>query len=314
MSDPRVAVVIPTYQRATLLPGIVEALERQTLPLNEFEVVISDDCSSDETPRVLDELASGSRLKLRIVSTERNSGPATARNVAWRTTDAPILAFMDDDCVPTPGWLENGLRHFEDPDVAIVQGATLPDPTASLDHGTTTQWIDRLSKRYEACNIFYRRQALESVGGFDESIRAFGEDSVPAWSIRRRGGGVRFGIDALVHHEVRFRGIRWHARWSMLFGNFPMLVRRFPELRRDLLWLRIFSRPKHALFFLAIAGIAWGVFWWPAFTLTVPLVSHYVPLPHRPRTVVLGLTDLGLDALAVASLVVASVRHRTLVL
>ena len=125
---------------------------------------------------------------------------------------------------------------------------------------------------------------------------------------------MRFGFDALVHHEVRFRGFRWYIRWSILFGNWPMLIRRFPELRREMLWLRIFTRPKHALFFAAALGMALGVYWWPAFTLAAPLVSHYLPLPHRPKELVRGLGDIGIDAVAVASLIVASVRHRTLVL
>ena len=308
------AVIIPTYQRADRLPGIVAALEQQTLARSDFEVLISDDCSTDETAGLLDRLASRTPLTLRIMRTKRNSGPAVARNIAWRATDAPVLAFMDDDCVPAPGWLEAGAAYFEEPDVGIVQGRTLPDPSVPVWRGAGTQRIERFTNRYEACNIFYRREALSAVGGFDETIYFFGEDTVPGWAVRRLGAGYRFAPDALVHHEVVHRGIRWHIRWARLHRHWPMLVRRFPEMRRELLRARIFLFPGHAALLAAVVGTALGAFWRPGFALTAPFFARYTPLTLRPEEFVSKLADLGFDAIVVASLIDGSIRERTLML
>src|SRR5207302_7342787 len=91
----RISVVVPTYQRAASLPKLIEAFEAQTLPARDFDVVIVDDASRDDTMTVLDELAARARITLRIVRNERNSGPAVARNRGWRSADAAIVAFTD---------------------------------------------------------------------------------------------------------------------------------------------------------------------------------------------------------------------------
>ncbi|TMK81683.1 MAG: glycosyltransferase family 2 protein [Actinobacteria bacterium] len=115
----RVSVVIPTFERAARLPGLVAALEAQSIPLGDFEVIVADDGSRDETQAVLADLAARTRLALRVVRNATNSGPGRARNLAWRSSDAPIIAFTDDDCLPDPGWLEAGLGFLEDTSVGI---------------------------------------------------------------------------------------------------------------------------------------------------------------------------------------------------
>ncbi len=314
MGAPRVAVIIPTHSRADRLPSIVAALERQTLSRSEFEVVICDDCSPDDTGEVLARLSAQTSLNLRVMRTPRNSGPATARNIAWRSSSSPVLAFMDDDCLPTPGWLEAGIGYFDEPDVGVAQGRTLPDPSVPMSAASTSQRIERLTHRYEACNIFYRRDALSAVGGFDESIFFFGEDTVPGWAVRRRGGGVRFAPEALVHHEVVRRGARWRLRWARLHSHWPALVRRFPEMRRDLLWARVFLYPGHAALLAGVAGIVAGVFWRPALALLAPAIALYSPLGLTREEFTKKLGELAFDALVVAALIEGSIRSRTLML
>ena len=326
MAAPRVAVIVPTYQRADRLPHLIAALETQTLPYSEFEVIISDDCSADRTADVLAELASRSPLNLRVVRTDRNSGPAVARNIGWRSTQASLLAFFDDDCLPTPRWLEAGIALFNELDVGIVQGRTIPDPSSPLDpystlgYKTVTQSIRGLTNRYEGCNVFYRRAVLEEVGGFDETLAVslisggrryfFGDDSGAAWAARRLGAGDRFAADALVHHEIRTRGIRWYLRWALLHRNWPLLVRRFPEMRESL-WFRFFLWPRHAAILLAGAGTAVGVVWPPGFVLTVPFLAHYLPWRLKKDEFLGRAAEVVFDVLVMGSIAVGAVRRRT---
>lgn len=311
--QPRVSVVIPTYQRAGRLPHLIAALERQTLPIGDFEVVICDDGSTDETAGVLETLVSRSRLNLTVVRTDQNRGPAAARNLACRSARAPVLAFTDDDCAPTPGWLEAGLSCFGD-DVGIVQGRTTPDPATPVGRWPATVQIDRFSKRYETCNIFWRADVLRMVGGFDESIYFFGEDTVPGWLARRRGVRERFAPDALVYHAVTYPGMRWHIRYAMQHGNWAALVRRFPEMRDEVLWLRLFLKRRHAALLGAIAGIALARTWRPAVALAVPYVWVNAPRALRYHPLVDFIGGAAFDALVVASLIRGSFRERTPVL
>src|SRR3712207_1354018 len=104
-ATPRVSVVVATHQRAERLRSLLAGLRAQTLPREDFEVVLVDDASSDHTQTVIaEELAEGS-LSLRTLRHERNEGQARARQDGWQHASAPLIAFTDDDCVPAPTWL-----------------------------------------------------------------------------------------------------------------------------------------------------------------------------------------------------------------
>lgn len=310
----KVSVVIPTFQRASRLPDLVAALEAQTLPSEQFDVLIADDGSADETPAVLAELASRARINLRVLRNERNRGPGAARNLAWRQSDAPILAFIDDDNVPAPHWLEAGLAAFSDEQVGVVQGRTLPDPSSPMGPFHVSQRIETFSGRYEACNIFYRRGVLQAVGGFDETIPFFGEDTVPGWMARRIGIQVHFEPMALAHHAVTSRSLRWHVGWALQHANWALLIRRFPEMRREVLWLGLFTKRRHAALLAALAGVAAGTQWWPAYALAFPYLWKNRPASFRPRDLLDPLRGMGFDLAVLTGLVIGSVRERTLVL
>lgn len=311
----RVSVVIPTFRRAARLPDLVRALEAQTLPARDFDVVLVDDASGDDTAEVLSSLVAGARIDLRVITQKQNRGPGAARNAGWRSSHAPIIAFTDDDCVPAPRWLEAALEIFDHSSADIVQGRTVPDPTVPPRRWAKTLRIERLSNLYESCNVFYRARALEAAGGFDETITVpFGEDTAVGWAARRLGAITAFAPEALVFHSVTNPGFRYWWRYALMHRNFPLLVRRFPEMRRELLWLQLFMWRDRAVFDAAIAGVIGGVMWWPAFSLSLP----YVYL-RRPRGLSLqelkgAASQVAMDAAILAGLAIGSIRERTLVL
>src|SRR6266511_1286305 len=194
-SCPEVTIVVPTYRRPHRLSRLVEALEAETLPPERFEVVIVDNASPDDTFARLTALAAASPLRLRNL-TESKRGPAPARNAGWRTSMAPVVAFVDDDCVPEPGWLAGGLAAVNRDDrIGVVQGCTRKPDGAPLGDWTLWRQVTGPSPFFEACNIFYRRAALEQAGGFDEAIGNYGEDTALGWSVLGR-------------LEARLRGVR----------------------------------------------------------------------------------------------------------
>src|SRR5438445_4508090 len=138
--QPRLAVVVATFNRAGFLPDLVAALEAQTLDPTAFEVVIADNGSVDDTPEVLARLTAGTSMRLRAIRIDVNRGPAPARNAAAAHSRAPLLVFTDDDCLPTPGWLAAVERSFA-AGADVVQGSTRPGPEGASHPGPWARTI-----------------------------------------------------------------------------------------------------------------------------------------------------------------------------
>ena len=121
MMDARAAVVVATYARPQHLDRLLTALEAQE-GAPPFEVVVVDDASPGDVADVVARHADGvAAVPIRYLRQPENRGPATARNRGWRATDAVIVAFTDDDCVPAPGWLA-ALAREVDAGADLVQG------------------------------------------------------------------------------------------------------------------------------------------------------------------------------------------------
>lgn len=317
-TTPDIAVAVSTYQRPELLERLVSALEAQSLPGERFEVVIADNGSTDDTFAVLEKLAAATPLSLRPLRLEQNRGPARARNAAWRASTAPYVAFTDDDCVPEPGWLDGGLRMLRfDDSIGVVQGrTTLPadadtypwsDWTVSRDIRQPTPW-------FEGCNLFFRRDALEAVGGFDESIGWFGEETALGWGVLAGGWDRAFADDAVVRHDLTERGLDYHLRQRYLEGNMVAIARRFPTLRRQGFWRPWAMHRVNALFALGGAGVVFGAWKRPALLLAGPYLWAIRPVGSKsPKLRLLG-ERIAVDAAAFAGHARGSIRLRRLVL
>ncbi len=312
-------MVVATHDRAASLDRLLAALETQTLGGAEFEVVVVDDGSQDDTAAVLSRFAERTARPLRCLRSEHPRGPAAARNLGWRAARAPIIAFTDDDCIPDPGWLAAGLARFGE-GIAIVQGRTLADAGAAGygEHFSRTMEVREEDEHYPTCNIFYRREALGRVDGFDEVFRyACGEDTDLAWRVKAVGYSSRFSAEASVTHEVRPPSFRSFLRERRRFADQILVVKRHPHLRR-LYYRRYFYQRSHVHALGAIALVAGASLWAPAaFLLPVVWLDRF---RHTHWTG--GWTERGLAA---GKLLVGdfwelsvfgywSLRHRTLLL
>lgn len=118
MRPPPVSVVLPTYNRATLLPGAVCSIQSQSLA--DWELIVVDDGSTDNTNDVLRSIAAADR-RVRIISNPGPSGPGGARNAGFRVANAPAVAFLDSD----DRWRPTKLAKFvaelnSDQDIVLV--------------------------------------------------------------------------------------------------------------------------------------------------------------------------------------------------
>lgn len=314
---PAVSVVIATYQRAALLPRLVRALEAQTFA-EPFEVIFVDDGSTDRTRDVLTDLTRRSRLPITVLGDGVNRRQAAARNIGWRAAKAPVVAFTDDDCVPTPDWLARGVAALGS-DARVVVGKTIPDPEQEPIRGPFSRTISVLSETFfETCNVFYRREDLERAGGFDEAFSSHGgEDTDLGWRITKNGADAVFEPEALVHHDIKPSDLRAAAREAFRWTGIPRVVRLHPEGRSYLVG-GVFWKPSHPYALAALAGVLLAPRSRAALALAVPWLWYRLrvqPLHPGPRRRVLALPGaLLVDLAEVGAMVRGSIRHRTFVL
>jgi hypothetical protein len=246
------------------------------------------------------------------------------------------VAFTDDDCVPQPGWLATLVRTVQN-GVDIAQGSTRPDQEQWQGRGpfSHTVWVMRDKGFYETCNIAYRREVLERVGGFDERFRyrtggarirpIFGEDADLGWRAIESGATAAFVPEAVVHHAVWPSSYREHVRAMRRREGVPLMLSRHPQLRRSL-HHHVFQEPTHpwaALAFASIVAAAGPRRRAPLARVAVALagflpyavmLQRVRPMPARKRLVYLIPMELAAELVEIGVCVTGSIRHRTLVL
>lgn len=319
---PKVAVAVPTHNRSHLLDRLLTALEKQSLPADEFEVVVADDGSVDNTAAVLARIQRDTHLNLRVVRTETRQGSAAARNVAWRSTTAPVVAFTDDDCLPDPDWLRAGLAAITGRACLVVGRTRPPEDQLALAAQPFSRVMDVSSADlFETCNAFYRRTDLLAVGGFDERFRRpSGEDTYLGLAVTDRGVDAVFAPGAVVLHDVRPGNLTAALRESLRWADLPLVVKGRPRLRAAFLHRWVFWKKTHPPAILAALGLAMaiGTRRRSALALVVPWVFHRLeraPVCPDRRGQLSNLPGaLALDLCEVATMVRGSIRHRTVLL
>jgi glycosyltransferase involved in cell wall biosynthesis len=299
----RASVVIATHDRSARLDALLESLRAQTI--DDFEVVVVDDASTDATPQVLAAHAARDGLELRVVRREANGGQAAARNDGWRAARAPVVAFTDDDCVAAPGWLAAGLAACEAaPAGAVVQGRTDPIPDELGRYGpySTTHWIHAAGPWFETCNIFYPRALLERLDGFDAAAygRWGGEDTDLAWRAIEAGAPVAYAPEARVHHAVHVLGPVGRLRAAARAGQTMRVFARHPELRRRHAIRGLFWKWSHYRLALLIAALVLPRRLWPVHLwLAAPYLAHEAQRSGKalaPYVLVHDLVEMGAAA------------------
>jgi len=321
VTSPKISICVSSRNRAPLVQRLLSSLEQQTVPPDEFEVIVVDDGSDDATPMVLKEAEANSPLQLRTMRHPSSLGPAAGRNAAWRAARAPYIAFTDDDCVPLPDWLATGLGEVS-AGRRVVVGRVEPNPEQLRRNGLFAHtWVMRAAEMrwFATANIFYSRADLEMLDGFDERYRNPAcEDTDLGLRAEEADVEVMFCSDALVWHDVRpgraMDKVRDQARWA----DIPLVFRSHPDARRQMLHRGLFWKPAHRDLLLLLAGVAAGARAPAALALAVPWLHRKLCADSQGQPWSLLVPALpGLLAVDVAELVAmirGSIRHRSLVL
>lgn len=173
--NPKFSIVIPCHNEAKYAPKLLQALENQTFPLTEFEVIVVDNNSSDNTAATIWRFAENTRLKLRMVH-EHHLGVSNARNTGANDSSGETIVFLDADNLVSPNFLDN-LKELMATNRCIAGTfKTLPDQSDLK--GNFVFWALEIIK----CHLhrpfgksFVRRDIFHHVNGFNENI-ALGEN------------------------------------------------------------------------------------------------------------------------------------------
>lgn len=223
-----VTVVVPVRDNPTGLAVLLAALGA-TCP-DVAEVVVVDDGSRVPV------LAPGAR----VLRHPRSRGPAAARNTGLAAARTPLVAFLDSDVVPRPGWLAGLLAHLADPAVALVAPrvvahelgtgwlARYESARSSLDLGPRPAPVVPLSRvAYVPSAALLVRVAAVGPDPFDPAM-AVAEDVDLCWRLHAAGHRLRYEPAARVAHAHRTRARSWFARKRFYGTGAAPLAGRHP--------------------------------------------------------------------------------------
>jgi glycosyltransferase involved in cell wall biosynthesis len=265
MSDrlPYFSVIIPTYNRRGSLAGCLDALDRQTLPPEQFEVIVAVDGSTDGTLEMLAAAHHSYRLRHTV---RENGGAGRARNSGAGLATGEYLAFTEDDVVPDSDWLAHAQVHLRDGNDDVLEGKTVyADSSASV-------------RRFEPpgvpsfipCNLIVRRTAFEECGGYDQEyfdrVRGlyFREDSDLGFRLLDRGCVVTIAPDVIVAHPRQFSTVSACIHHARRYVFDPLLYKRHKRRYREMIEVKdlggmTIHRPQHYVALVHLAAVLLAV-------------------------------------------------------
>lgn len=206
----RCSVIVPVFNGARVIGRCLDALAQQTLPPAEFEIIITDDGSTDGTAERVAEWAGQHPWVAVSLLRQQHAGPASARNRGALAARGPILLFTDADCRPVSGWIAALLAAFDTADPpAGLMGVYRTDQTDLAGRFAQMEFEDRYARispgqqldvvaTYSAA---FRRDLFLAEGGFDPGFpKANNEDVEFSYRLSEQGYQMRFVPDAQVYH------------------------------------------------------------------------------------------------------------------
>ena len=246
---PGVSIVIPTYNRAKQLERCLASLLNLDYPPECMEIIVVDDASSDATSTILEYFSqecAAKEITLHTVRHTRRKGVALARNSGTERANKDVLAFIDSDCVATPGWLKELIPLFEDPAIGAAGGmiraherrsaiGKYEDVCSSLFMGVRPQQV-RLEgplTYLPTANFLVRRTAWQDVGGF--APLTFGEDVDFCRRLLLHGAAIRYEPCGIVLHDYRTT-LSGFVKTRVSYASAEaVLLKRHPTERRMLI-------------------------------------------------------------------------------
>jgi glycosyltransferase involved in cell wall biosynthesis len=228
----KISVVIPTYKRPLLLNRCLEALQKQSIPWQQYEIIVVSDGRDHETLAAVDPYTRLNR-NIHYYSLPEKKGPAAARNFGWKKASAELIAFTDDDTIPDKDWLKNYLLKYNGEELiaytGIVKVPLDKDPT---DYEMNVAGLETAD--FVTANCCCTKKALIKTWGFDERFyMAWREDSDLEFRLISCEIPVIYKVDAMVLHPARKAqwGVSIREQRKSMFN--ALLYKKYPGLYRE---------------------------------------------------------------------------------
>lgn len=216
-SSPFLSVIIPTYNRSSVLLKCLSALLDQTVPGTEYEILVVDDGSSDRTVDIVEEVRVAAPVEVYCLR-QNHKGPAAARNSAIRNAQGDVLLFIGDDILASPTLLtEHAQWHRTHPEdnVAVLGYVTWSSEILltpfmrflsehsdmQFAYGIIQDEKDISYQHFYTSNISLKRTFLLANGLFDEDFPDAGQEDIElGYRLERKGLRIVFNRKAVGYH------------------------------------------------------------------------------------------------------------------
>jgi glycosyltransferase involved in cell wall biosynthesis len=218
----KISAIISTYNRARFLPGLFDSLKGQTLPADQFEILIINNNSIDETELLSREFADNSnRINVRYF-TETNQGLSYARNRGIKEAVHELVTFIDDDALPAEDFLEKTVLFFDEHPEAGAAGGKILLQFMDMKPAWYNRFLSPLLGYYNygnrtklfrhdyfrGSNMTFRKSLFDTFEPFDTRLGRFGdiltggEEKELFYRLKNNGIRLWYIADATVYHLV----------------------------------------------------------------------------------------------------------------
>ena len=263
---PLVSVIIPTCHRNDLLALCLDCLVPgvQTLPPEQYEVIITDDGARSTAQQMVQERYPWAKW---VAGPRR--GPAANRNHGASEAAGEWLAFTDDDCLPLPEWLEGYVQALEE-GVSVYEGKTTC--AAGITSPLYQAPVNLTGGYLWSCNFSIRSSLFQDVGGFESDFQMPTIEDIDFYErLCQRGEKSKFVPAAVVDHPPR----KIHSGWQT--GKiYEAKVQRLNKYGRyGQSFFTYLQHLKHQLFSLRQFGLHRDLF--PAFCALLVESAYVIP-------------------------------------
>jgi len=246
-NNPKLSVVVPTYNRVEMLKRVIEGILNQTF--RDYETIVVDDGSTDVTESVIRELIKKTPCELQYLK-QVNKGAGAARNLGIKHAKGELVLFIDDDVLPTPGLIEEHVRahqQYTGDNIAIVGSVVY---SSELNLSPFMQWLinsgiafghsreqngAKLDYRsFCTANLSLKRCFVLEKGMFDENFRQFYDDIELGFRLEQQGLQVVLAKNALGYH-LRGETVQGFCNRSKSYGQKSVLLyKKWPALKSSM--------------------------------------------------------------------------------